>query len=891
MRLVLFLCTLFISSYLLSQSNVIIQGVVCFQDENVLLEGATITIQDHNNLSNKSVMLSDSTGCYSILYATNSDSLILTISYPFCINHVLIIVPNKQTINLSTIVLQEDELLFEAVEVIAKRKPITVRNDTTIFNAETFMTDENDMVEGLLEVLPGITVDSEGNIFANGFKVHKVLVDGQPFFGSDFTIATRNLSQDLILSIEVFNTKTSSEEFIGSDGDHQNKTINLILRKDKKKGIFGEISGGLGTQNSYELNGMLNRFSGTQQIALVGSANNVNKPPLSRNRESLASSIPQLSAAKGIKQSSSLGFNYSNKFSDKLEVSSNYLMTYTRTTDSSLSNRTTILPESIFYTKQISKTNIINSNHRLNLGINYKATPKLLIQYKPTLVLGNSKSDNVQLLEQSYAVSTPINSQEQSLHSNRDNQHFTSLFSLTRLFGTKGGGVSLTVSNQNERIITNKANHSNTESTIEPSNNELRNQLIRNTEGRNFYSAQANYKLVLQPKYLFLTLGIKYNYKNTLLEQDVDQFDNTNSTLPELDFKRNTIDRDIQPEITFSLKKNKWRLNLSSSYLSQNREFVDHFDSINNVQQQFGGLVIASNFNFQIKRGINITGRYQLQNTPPLLTQVQTFPNLLNPLNVVVGNPNLKSSENHQFQFGVNSFSLKKNRFISFTSSLTLPKNQVIRKTEIDENFVSTSSYVNANGGYNTSTNLNYRKRISLDSLNTLNLEMVLNTSINAVPTINSEVAYSANSFSMMPNVDIEFKRKEWLKIKGTYRLSLMQTSFDFSGLETQLNVQQSAGLSTEFTLWNQLSLFNSTALNYNPNIALDSQKLNWIWNAGLCYFLKENRAMLSITLYDVLNSNASNTRSITPTYIENTSSVTLKRYLMFSASWKFRKM
>ncbi len=77
--------------------------------------------------------------------------------------------------------------------VMAERPPVTVKNDTIEFNASAFKTLPNALVEDLLKKLPGVQVDKEGNIMANGKPVNRILVDGKTFFGDDPKMAIRNL--------------------------------------------------------------------------------------------------------------------------------------------------------------------------------------------------------------------------------------------------------------------------------------------------------------------------------------------------------------------------------------------------------------------------------------------------------------------------------------------------------------------------------------------------------------------------------------------------------------------------------------------------------------------------------------------------------------------------
>jgi hypothetical protein len=68
---------------------------------------------------------------------------------------------------------------LEAIEIAAERAPVTVKKDTIEFNAGSFKTKQNAVVEDLLKKLPGVEVDNDGNVTAQGEQVRRVTVDGK----------------------------------------------------------------------------------------------------------------------------------------------------------------------------------------------------------------------------------------------------------------------------------------------------------------------------------------------------------------------------------------------------------------------------------------------------------------------------------------------------------------------------------------------------------------------------------------------------------------------------------------------------------------------------------------------------------------------------------------
>src|ERR1044071_642293 len=151
-------------------------------------------------------------------------------------------------------------------EVVVKNEapPVTLINDTVQYNANSFKTAPNASVEQLLKKLPGVQVDKDGTIKAQGEKVNKVLVDGKEFFGNDPKIATKNLPADAVDKVQVYNKQSDQAQLTGFEDGNYEKTINLKLKKDKKKGVFGKLMAGGGTNDRFESRASLNSFKGAR---------------------------------------------------------------------------------------------------------------------------------------------------------------------------------------------------------------------------------------------------------------------------------------------------------------------------------------------------------------------------------------------------------------------------------------------------------------------------------------------------------------------------------------------------------------------------------------------------------------------------------------------------
>ena len=201
-------------------------------------------------------------------------SYLLMVTYPKFADYLEEIKINGNEVDLGKInLIRKSELLKEVV-VSQKLGAIRMKGDTLAFMADSFKVKDGATVEDLLKKLPGIQVNKNGEITAQGEKVQKVLVDGEEFFSDDPAVVTQNLRADAVKEVQVFDKKSDQAAFTGIDDGEKSKTINLKLKDDKKKGYFGKVKLGGGLPDKFENNGMLNAFKGKRKFTAFGTMSN-----------------------------------------------------------------------------------------------------------------------------------------------------------------------------------------------------------------------------------------------------------------------------------------------------------------------------------------------------------------------------------------------------------------------------------------------------------------------------------------------------------------------------------------------------------------------------------------------------------------------------------------
>ena len=178
--------------------------------------------------------------------------------------------------DMGTIYLQEDLNLLDAIVVTDVANPMVVKKDTLEYNVAAVKVNDTDMLEELLKKLPGVEIDSDGKITANGKEINKIMIEGKTFFLDDPQLATKNLPAKIVEKVRVVERKSDQAQFTGIDDGEEETVIDLGIKKGMMNGWFGNLMGGYGTEDRYQAAGMLGRFTKTSQLSLIGNANNTN---------------------------------------------------------------------------------------------------------------------------------------------------------------------------------------------------------------------------------------------------------------------------------------------------------------------------------------------------------------------------------------------------------------------------------------------------------------------------------------------------------------------------------------------------------------------------------------------------------------------------------------
>ena len=245
---------------------------------------ATVSIAEKGQDKALKYVLSDSEGAAEIV-KVKKGTYILKAELMGYHTHSQEVVLTKD-INLGEIKLSEDVKVLDAASVSAIGNPIVVKKDTIEYTASSFKTSDNDMLEELLKKLPGVEVEADGSITANGETIKKITIDGKTFFLDDPQLASKNIPAKLIEKVKVVEKKSDQAMFTGIDDGEEETIIDLSMKPGMMQGWFGNLMGGGGhdlpgagsDMNDWRYQGaaMVGRFTDKSQISVILNGNNTN---------------------------------------------------------------------------------------------------------------------------------------------------------------------------------------------------------------------------------------------------------------------------------------------------------------------------------------------------------------------------------------------------------------------------------------------------------------------------------------------------------------------------------------------------------------------------------------------------------------------------------------
>lgn len=827
----------------------------------------------------------------------------------------------------STIVLKE-------TTVVGVKTEIKVKQDTIEYNAGSYQTQPNAVVEDLLKRLPGVQVGTDGKVTANGKEVSKILVDGKEFFSSDTKVGTKNIPVKIVDKVQVVDRKSDLARLTGVDDGEDETVINLTVKKGMNNGWFGNLTAGYGTDNRYTGSLMLNRFQDGNQFTLLAGGNNTNEQGFTNGASSRFTQFG--GGNNGINKTQNVGMNFNVGNGDKFRVGGDVMYSHSDQDTWQKNDRQYLFTDSTSYSRSNSLAHDRSHNIVGNFRMRWEVDSFNVMEFRPNFSFNFNKStkNDTSITLAGDPMQTVVNRSKNSYDSHGSNYEFGGEWVFNHKFKSHPGrsysvDLRYNFSNRHEDgstytdnryyLIDNKdeiidqvySNHvwSNSVQTrltwTEPLGN-VKNGRFLNLSYRAQYRFNNADKMVYDitgaqgvsgnaPSYASL-LGngqvidyIKSEYTsfaltnptllNEILKEEVLNAEQSNQ------FRNDFFTQTIQAGYYKVSKKYTLDMGLSlNPSMSESKNLIDEKKSI--PTRWVWNLAPYARYRYRMSNTRSLAFDYRAQTNQPTMAQLQPVADVSNPLRIVVGNPDLNPTFTQRFNIRYNDYNTTEQRSLMAMLGAQMASNSIISKTDYDRTTGGqTTTYANVNGVWNANAmgmisfplpnnKFYYSTNLAVRYSNTKGYNNgEINRSGTVTLSISPGLAFRTDNFDieLRPNYNLQ-------STHNSVQQTANQTVNTYGGM-LNVNYYLPIGL----TLGSDVNYSGTSGYSagYNTN--------QWLWNGSISYeFLKSKAATLTAKVYDILHQRQSISRNVTANYIQDSEYNSLTRYVMFTFAYRF---
>lgn len=799
-------------------------------------------------------------------------------------------------------------------EIIVEAPAVTMKEDTVEYRAGAFQTKPNATTEELLKKLPGVQVDREGNVTAQGKAVTRVKVNGKDFFSGDPKTATKEIPADMIDKVQVIDDYGDQSTVSGVRDGEPEKVINLQLKKDKNKGIFGRAQAGYGTNDRYTGAVTVNRFNNSKQLSIIANSNNVNTSTFQQDGSSGGGNTGgggrggmnfgggggggnSGANQNGITKLNSVGLNYRNDFGKRNSFYGSYTYSHRATTIEQYTAQQNIGKTgsgSIFTNTDQGSLNK-NGTHRAFGNLELWIDSFNYIKFSPsfTLTETNNRSESVFDI---FNDNSPLQDGSNLSNSLSNRPNFRSNLLYNHRFKKRGRNFSFNSdlnfsSNESDQFTNNESvfylTNGTKDSTLKQ--NILQDNLTRNINLRATYT---------EPLTVDRFLDLSYNYNKNFGSNDRQNYiqlpGNTNYTL--IDSLSNAYENNFDyNRIGASVRTVKKKYNYTIGVILQPiilKGYSISKDSAYKPITNFNWFPVAR-FTYNFTRTKSLNFNYNGNARQPNFEQLQPVRDQSNPQYLTEGNPLLRPSNSHNFNTNFNNFNFSSGRIFLVNLGFNFVDDQIVNNVIRfkDANGKLTGAQLtrpeNVNGYYNVNMFTTYARPFN-------NRKYVISTNTmvnynNNISLVDGERTIGRN-WLYTQGANFEFNIP-WLELVTGVRYNLNYADFRDAGQSITRQSTWTLSSDARFDLgagfifrWDFDYLLNQgLAAGVQQNIALLNASLEK-------EVFKSKNGIIRLAGFDVLKQNTNVNRSINSNFITDTRTNRLTQFFMLSFTYRLNK-
>ncbi len=922
-RFTIICALLFLSLNVFSQTYTITGRVIDEKDTSSLI-GVTILVTKSSDTTFHTGATTDADGNFQIT-GLNAGQYSLRLEYLSynSLNTTVNIIDRDAEAGI--LMMKPKTTRLKGVTVTEKQIRAEQKGDTSQFNAGAFKTNPDASAEDLVSKMPGITSDNTG-VKVNGEAVKQVFVDGKPFFGTDPSLALKNLPAEIIDKIQVFDRLTDQSTFTGFDDGNAQKTLNIITKKGKNEGVFGKVFAGYGTDERYQAGGNLNIFKGERRITILGMSNNINQQNFSsedllgvssgssgRNRGGggdrgnwgrggggNAQDNFLVGQQGGISTTNSFGINYSDNWGKKVKVSGSYFFNNTNNSNATELERnyfTTIDADSTNLYNETYTTTANNMNHRANLRLEYTIDSSNSIIFTPGISFQQNNSSSTtyadnrlrDILSSTTNVRTTANTSGYNATNNLLIQH---------KFKKPRRTVSLNV-NGGLNSKTGDGTYRSENNFFADSTTVLRDQVYDlDNSGYNVSPTLSYTEPIGKQGQIMANYNPSYTYSSI----DKETFDGAilNDTFSNA-YNNTYITQ--KGGLNYRLGDKKYTFNIGANMQQATLHGDQTYPKKLMIDREFTNVLPNLFFNYRYADGRNLRIMYRTNTHAPSISQLQNVIDISNPLLLKTGNADLAQDYEQSFivRYGLTKAKTARNFFLNlYANHITdYISNATIIANRKDTFYVDRNDTITIRQGSQLTRPENMDGYVSGRAFLTYGLPaQFIKSNVNLsggfnysripgrINGINNFSNYYIPSAGIVLSSNVSEKIDFTLSYYGSY--NIVNNTYQAQANNNYYN--HTASFRFNWLFMKHFVFNTNITENYFTAFSGSGDQNYFLWNAYLGYkFLKNDALEARISVYDILNQNQSISRTVTETYIENSVTQVLKQYFMFQLTYTIR--
>ena len=908
-----------VSIFAQNPARVMIKGIIQDTSSNVM-GGATVMLLAPKDSALINFSRANDKGVFEFKNVKNSN-YILKVSYVGYLPYQQVLTPSPtEIVDLGNVGIKP--ISKELLEVVVKtaRAPLTIKGDTIEYDARSFKVPAGSSVEDLLRRLPGMEIDAQGNIKAQGKDVKKVLVDGKTFFGDDPKAATKNLGAETISKVQVFNDKSEQSKLTGVDDGKKEKAINLELKEEYKKGAFGKITGAVGTDSRMAARGNYNKFNKTSQFSILGYGNNINETGVSwgdygefkgnnafnnndngdfgfggGNRYYYSSNdgIMNNFDGRGFTNNGGGGVNY-NFDNKKTKFNSSYFYNQTQLFLDQYLSKQTFLKNSSFLTTDTTSQNNFRGNHSIGTRFERMIDSSNTLIVKANLKAG-MKNDANTMFQRNLTEEGDLRTRSEINNRNDfDNFSLNTNAIFRHKFKKKGRSFALSlgynINNSNGTENLNSVSQFLTASTFNQQVRSIR-QINNNVNRQNMLKGGAMFLEPLSKKFYWETF---YNFS-------ADNRSVNREALNGLQENRrfDSLSTYFENRISYNRVGTSFRYSHAGINISLGAAGLQYGLEGKQFPQKGGQLFSSFSKNYpafipnidasiELKNNLYFNVGYSMEVTAPDLDDLQPVINNNNPFFISTGNPDLSPEKSHSVSLSMYKFDPATFLNINIWGNYNYYLSQVVYNQTIDPNtFVTRTRPENLSGGQSLSLGSYFSFPIIKTKL-TLNLNPNIRMSNN--PTFINGALNENNNKNYELGFGFSFTPSEKLIIGMNGGLGINNIKFSLSEAQNQNIRNNSFDASIKWNFIKKTFLETNLDYKYFKNERFGFEQDIPIFNASIRrLFMKENKLELRLAAFDIFNKRQNIVQSGFQNTVSTQRALTLARYFMLSVTYNLK--